>query len=703
MKFIIKHEINGRIHVRLCQKQMTLRQADVFSYYMYDFPQVKEVKVYERTAGAAIIYAGEREGVIERLCSFSYDNEALHELVPRNSGRKVNREYKEKLIQMAVARGFMNLFLPMPIRAVIVTVKSIRYLIKGLQCLRKGRLQVEVLDAAAIAFSIARLDFNTAGSVMFLLGIGELLEEWTYKKSVGDLARSMSLNIDKVWQDVEGTEILVPVSEIREGDLVTVHVGNVIPLDGVVMSGEAMVNQASMTGEAVPVKKERDSYVYAGTAIEEGAITLCVKKTSGATRFERIVEMIEESEKLKSAAEGNAAKLADVLVPWSLGGTMLTWLLTGNADRALSVLMVDFSCALKLAMPLSVLSAMREAGSYHVTVKGGIYLEAMAKADTIVFDKTGTLTMAKPVVVKVAAFEGRDKNEMLKIAACLEEHFPHSMANAVVNEAIRRGLIHDEMHSKVDYIVAHGIASYIDGERVVIGSHHFVFEDEKAVIPEQERELYESLPPEYSQLYLAIAGRLAAVICIEDPLREEAYSVIRTLKSLGISKLVMMTGDSERTAASVAHKVGVDEYYSEVLPEEKARFVEKEKKQGRTVIMVGDGINDSPALSAADVGIAVSEGAEIAREIADITISGEAMYHLVTLKVISNRLMKRVNHNYRFVIGFNLGLILLGAAGILAPAASALLHNSSTLLVSLKSMTDLLGPKDVNDGSGLAG
>lgn len=690
MKFIIKHEMNGRIHIRLCQKQMTIRQADIFSYYMYDFLKVKEVKVYERTAGAAITFAGKRDDVIERLCSFTFDDEAFNELVPPNSGRAVNLEYKEKLIQMVVTKAFINLFLPMPIRAIVVTIKSIKYLIKGLKCLLKGKLRVEVLDAAAIAVSIARLDFGTAGSVMFLLGVGELLEEWTHKKSVGDLARSMSLNIDKVWQNVGGTEVLVSVSGIREGDLITVHVGNVIPLDGTVVSGEAMVNQASMTGEAVPVKKERDSYVYAGTAIEEGTITLCVKKTSGATRFERIVEMIEESEKLKSAVEGRAANLADALVPWSLGGTALAWLLTGNVTRALSVLMVDFSCALKLAMPLSVLSAMREASGYHVTVKGGIYLEAIAKADTIVFDKTGTLTRAKPVVAEVVAFEGRDKNEMLRIAACLEEHFPHSMANAVVSESVRRGLIHEEMHSKVDYIVAHGIASYINGERVVIGSHHFVFEDEKALIPESEREKYESLPPEYSQLYLAVAGRLAAVICIEDPIREEAPGVIRSLRALGISKLVMMTGDSERTAAAVATRVGVDEYYSEVLPEDKASFVEKEKRQGRTVIMVGDGINDSPALSAADVGIAISEGAQIAREIADITISEDAMIHLVTLKAISNRLMVRVNHNYRFVIGFNLGLILLGVGGVLTPAASALLHNTSTLLVSLKSMTDLL-------------
>ena len=554
----------------------------------------------------------------------------------------------------------------------------------------KCKIEVEVLDATAIAVSIIRNDFNTAGSVMFLLGIGELLEEWTHKKSVGDLARSMSLNIEKVWQKIDDTEVLVPVSDIREGDLVVVHTGNVIPLDGIVEAGEAMVNQASMTGESVPVKKEIGSYAYAGTAIEEGSITIRIKKAAGSTRFERIVTMIEESEKLKSSVEGKASGLADALVPWSLGGTALTWLITRNTTKALSILMVDFSCDLKLAMPLSVLAAMREASSYQMTVKGGKFLEAIADADTIVFDKTGTLTKAQPTVADVVTFEGRDQNEMLRIAACLEEHFPHSMANAVVQESISRGLVHEEMHSKVDYIVAHGIASYIGDERVIIGSNHFVFEDEKCVIPESEMDKFDSLPPEYSHLYLAIGGRLAAVICIEDPLRPESTQVIKELRKLGISKIVMMTGDSDRTAKAIAAKVGVDEYYSEVLPEDKANFVEKEKTEGRKVIMIGDGINDSPALSAANVGIAISEGAQIAREIADITISEDALYQLVTLKEISNRLMKRVHWNYRFVIGFNLGLILLGVSGVLAPATSALMHNTSTLLISLKSMTNLL-------------
>lgn len=690
MKYIIKHEIKGRMRVHLCQKKMTVYQADMISYYLSLFSNIKSAKVYERTCDVAIIFSGDRAEIIAYLKKFSYENKELEEAIPTESGRLINREYTEKLVEKVGRRFFNKLFLPRPIRNVLVTAHAIRYIYKGIRSLFEGHLNVEVLDATAITVSVARLDFDTASSVMFLLEIGELLEEWTHKKSVGDLARSMSLNIEKVWQQIDGTEVLVPVSKIREGDFVTVHVGNMIPLDGIVVSGEAMVNQASMTGESIPVKKEKDSYAYAGTAVEEGEITICVKQKAGSTRFERIVKMIEDSERLKSSLEGKASNLADALVPWSLGGTALTWLLTRNVTKALSILMVDFSCALKLAMPLAVLSAMREASNYQMTVKGGSFLEAVAKADTIVFDKTGTLTKAEPMVTKVIPFEGRDENEMLIIAACLEEHFPHSMANAVINESLRRGLVHEEMHSKVDYIVAHGIASYIGEERVIIGSHHFVFEDEGAVIPEGEEHLFEEIPPQYSQLYLAIAGRLAAVICIEDPLREEAPEVIRALRELGITKIVMMTGDGERTAHSIANKVGVDEYYSEVLPEDKANFVEGEKAKGRKVIMIGDGINDSPALSAADVGIAISEGAAIAREIADITISEDALYHLITLKKLGNELMKRVDKNYRFVIGFNLGLILLGVGGVLAPATSALLHNTSTLFVSLKSMTNLL-------------
>lgn len=690
MKFVIRHEIRGRVRIHLYQKEMSIRQADLLQYYLCALPGVKDAKVYERTADAVVVFEGDRGEILNGVRKFSYENERLQELVPKNSGRALNREYKEKLIQKVAVRAVTKALFPLPFRAVYTVYHGIRYLIKGIRCLLKGALEVEVLDATAIMVSIVRRDFDTAGSVMFLLGIGELLEEWTHKKSVGDLARSMSLNITKVWQSVEGTEVLVPLSKIRENDMVTVHMGNVIPLDGVVVSGEAMVNQASLTGESVPVKKEEGMYVYAGTAIEEGEITLCVKKAAGATRFERIVTMIEESEQLKSTAEGKAATLADALVPWSLGGTVLTWLLTRNPTKALSILMVDFSCALKLAMPLSVLSAMREASSYHITVKGGKYMEAVAAADTIVFDKTGTLTKARPQVADVVAFNGQDKNELLRIAACLEKHFPHSMANAVVQEAVKRGLVHQEMHSRVDYIVAHGIATYVGEERVVIGSYHFVFEDEGCKVPEDGRDAFDSLPSEYSHLFLAIGGRLAAVICIEDPLREEADAVISALHRQGIKKIVMMTGDSERTARAIAARIGVDEYYSEVLPEDKAGFVEREKKLGHKVIMIGDGINDSPALSAADAGIAISEGAEIAREIADITISEDNLFQLVTLRAISRGLMDRIDRNYRCVIGFNLGLILLGVGGVIAPATSALLHNTSTLAISIKSMTNLL-------------
>ena len=690
MKFVIRHEIRGRVRVHIYQKDMSIRQADLLHYYLCTLPGVKNVRVYERTADAAVVYEGSRRCILEGIQRFSYDSERMEELVPKNSGRALNREYKEKLVRKVVVRAFAKSFLPASVRAVYTAAHSVRYLLKGVRCLLRGKLEVEVLDAAAIAVSVLRRDFDTAGSVMFLLGIGELLEEWTRKKSVGDLARSMSLNIAGVWQNVHGTEVLVPVSKIREGDLVTVHMGNVIPLDGVVASGDAMLNQASMTGESAPVRKEEGSYVYAGTAVEEGEITLRVRTAAGDTRFERIVTMIEESEQLKSTAEGKAATLADALVPWSLGGTILTWLLTRNVTKALSILMVDFSCALKLAMPLSVLSAMREAGSCHITVKGGRYMEAAAAADTIIFDKTGTLTKARPQVADVVVFNDMGKEELLRIAACLEEHFPHSMAKAVVNEAVKRGLVHKEMHSRVDYIVAHGIATYVGDERVVIGSYHFVFEDEGCRIPEDKRTVFDSLPVEYSHLYLAIGGSLAAVICIEDPLRDEADAVIAALHRQGITKIVMMTGDSERTAAAIAGRVGVDEYYSEVLPEDKARFVDEEKKKGRKVIMIGDGINDSPALSAADAGIAISEGAEIAREIADITISEDNLFQLVTLRAISRALMDRIDRNYRFVIGFNLGLILLGVGGVITPAASAMLHNTSTLAISLKSMTNLL-------------
>ena len=690
IKFVIRHEIRGRMRIHLSSGRMSIRQADLFSFYLSSLPQVTAAKVYERTGDAVIVYRGDRKELINAVLRFRWDDEALNELAPKNSSRSIGREYQEKLVGKILVKLFTRLFLPLPVRAAHTACTAVPFLFRGARCALRGKLAVDVLDAAAIGISMLRRDFGTASSVTFLLGIGEILEEWTHKKSVSDLAGRMSLNIEKVWQWEDGTETLVPISKIRVGDLVAVHIGSVIPVDGIVESGEAMVNQASMTGESMPVRKERDMYVYAGTAVEEGTILVRVRKTSGSSRYERIVSMIEESEKLKSKLEKKASRLADVLVPWSFGGTLLTWLLTRNVTRAVSILMVDFSCALKLSMPLAVLSAMREASSFQITVKGGGYLEAVAKADTIVFDKTGTLTKAKPVVAGIVPFEGRDPDEMLRIAACLEEHFPHSMANAVVSESVRRGLVHEEMHSKVEYIVAHGIASRIGNDRVIIGSSHFVFEDEKCVIPEGEEEKFHSLPPEYSHLYLAVAGRLAAVICIEDPLREEARDVIQKLKTLGISKVVMMTGDSERTARSIAARVGVDEYYSEVLPEDKAGYVETAKEEGHKVIMVGDGINDSPALSAADAGIAISEGAEIAREIADITISEDSMDRLVALKLISNALMRRVNGNYRFVIGFNLGLILLGVFGILPPAASALLHNTSTIALSLNSMTNLL-------------
>lgn len=690
MKFIIKHQIEGRIRVHLEQTRMTIKQADILHFYLSSLSTVKRVQVYERTGDAVIHFTGSSKYIIDAVKKFSYDDKIVKNYNLEPSARELNAVYHEKLVMKILLRAGKKLLFPAPVPRFFIFLRSMKYLVKGIRCLLKGKLEVEVLDAVAITMSILRYDLETASSVMFLLGLGEILEEWTHKKSVADLARGMSLNIDKVWLKQDGADILVPITKVQEGDLITVHMGNVIPLDGVVVSGDASVNQASLTGESISVKKDQGSYVYAGTVLEEGELVILVKQAAGATRFEKIVTMIEESEKLKSSLEGKAEHLADVLVPYSFGGTLLTYLLTRNVTKALSILMVDFSCALKLAMPLAVLSAMREASMHHITVKGGKYLEAVAEADTIVFDKTGTLTKAKPKVADIITFNGKDKNEMLKIAACLEEHFPHSMANAVVNEAKLRNLVHEEMHTKVDYIVAHGISSFVNNEKVIIGSRHFVFEDEKSIIPESQMDNFNELPSEYSHLYLAVNGVLAAVICIEDPLREEAKDVISSLKQWGFKKVVMMTGDSERTAKAVAEKVGVDEYYSEVLPEDKAKFVEAEKALGKKVIMIGDGINDSPALSAADVGIAISEGAEIAREIADITLSQNDLSELVILKQISNALMKRIHGNYRFVIGFNLGLILLGVGGIITPGTSALLHNTSTLGISVKSMQNLL-------------
>lgn len=695
MKFIIKHEIKGRLRIHVVQGRMTCAQADTLCWFLGRQEYVTDAKVYERTADAVICYMGSREEVIAVLKGFSYENTDVPENVLSSSGRELNSSFREQLITRVILHYGGKLIVPYPIRKVWMTFKALRYIWKGLKCLAKRKIEVPVLDATAIGVSVIRGDFDTAGSVMFLLGVGELLEEWTHKKSVGDLARSMSLNVKKVWLKKDDQEILVNASDIQPGDTVVVHMGNVIPFDGEVSGGEGMVNQASLTGESLPVRREKGKTVYAGTVLEEGELEILVKAVSGSTRFEKIVTMIEDSEKLKSALESKAEHLADKLVPYTLLGTGIVGLVTRNVTKALSVLMVDFSCALKLAMPIAVLSAIREAGQHGITVKGGKYLEAVAEADTIVFDKTGTLTKAKPTVKEVVVFGDYPEDESLRIAACLEEHFPHSMAKAVVDAAKKRKLYHEEMHSKVEYIVAHGISSYIGEKKVVIGSSHFVFEDEGCRIRPKMQERFDALPSEYSHLYLAIDGELTAVICIEDPLREEAADMVRMLKEEGLKKVVMMTGDSERTAASIARRVGVDEYYSEVLPEDKARFVEKEKEAGKKVIMIGDGINDSPALSAADAGIAISDGAEIAREIADITIAADDLRVIVTLKKLANAMMKRIQCNYRGIVGINSGLIALGVGGVIQPTTSALLHNTSTLAISLKSMQDLLPEEEI--------
>ena len=692
MKFTIKHESRGRMRVHMEQYRMTYEQADTLLYVIHNHRNVTFVKVYDRTADAVIEYVGDREQIIELLRHFHYESANVPQTVIKTSGRELNNSYQEKLIGSVVWHYSKKLLLPWPIKTALTIGRSVKYIGMGLKCLLQRKIEVPVLDATAITVSLVTKDFSTASSIMFLLGIGELLEEWTHKKSVDDLARSMSLNVSKVWlRTPENQEILVESSKIEKGDNVVVHMGNVIPFDGEVLDGDAMVNQASLTGESVPVQRTVGNTVFAGTVVEEGEITIRVKEVEGNNRFDQIVTMIEESEKLKSELEGKAEHYADKLVPWTLGATGLTYLLTRNVTKAMSILMVDFCCALKLAMPISVLSAIREASLYNVTVKGGKFLEAVAEADTIVFDKTGTLTKAHPTVVDVVNFNDEySSDDMLRVAACLEEHFPHSMAKAVVDAASERELSHDEMHTKVEYIVAHGIATSINGKRTVIGSYHFVFEDEKCVVPAGKEPLFESLPLYYSHLYLAIEGKLSAVICIEDPLRDEAAAVVTSLKKAGISKVVMMTGDSERTASVIAKKVGVDEYYAEVLPEDKAAFVEREKAKGRKVIMIGDGINDSPALSAANVGIAISDGAEIAREIADITVGSDDLYQIVTLKYISNALMKRIKSNYRKIVGFNSGLIALGVAGVLPPTTTALLHNGSTILISVNSMKNLL-------------
>ena len=690
MKAYIEHESRGRLRVRMKQYRMTLEQADLLEAYLQNQPGVLNATVHERTCCAVIRYIGSREDVIRAIAQFNYTAPSITALAPTHSGRALNREYQEKLVGKVITKFACTLFLPTPLQIARTIWLSLPFLGRGFKRLIHRELKVELLDALSIGVSMARRDFSTAGSVMFLLDIGELLEEWTHKKSVDDLARCMSLNVDRVWLKNDDAEVLVPLSNITAGDRILVRMGNVIPIDGTVVDGEVMVNQASLTGESMPVAKRPGTQVYAGTVVEEGDCVIEVTQTSGESRYDKIVSMIEQSEQLKSAAESRASNLADKLVPYTLVGSALSYALTRNVTRALSVLMVDFSCALKLAMPLAVLSAMREASMYHITVKGGKFLEAVAQADTIVFDKTGTLTHACPVVAKVIPFGGRNEDDMLRVAACLEEHFPHSMANAVVRAARERDLAHEEMHSQVEYIVAHGISSMVENKKVVIGSAHFIFEDEKCIVPADEQAKYDALPPEFSHLYLAIGGELAAVICIADPLRPEARDVMKALRALGIKRTVMLTGDSERTAAAIAAEVGVDDYRAEVLPEDKANFVEQERAAGHTVIMLGDGINDSPALSAANVGVAISGGAAIAREIADITIAGENLFELVALRRIAQGLMSRINSNYRFVIGFNGSLIGLGVAGVLAPATSAMMHNLSTLGISLRSMTNLI-------------
>lgn len=694
MKFKVLHNMRGRMRIHVMTNEMTDLQADKLEYDLAAQDMILTAKVYERTSDVVITYAGERQLLLSYLQTYYYRRKVEEDETLARSGRAMNRKYWDKLVNRVVLRMGSKLFVPAPIRTGLVLVKSLSYIKKALSCVGRRKIEVPLLDGIAITTSIVRGDYGTAGSVMFLLDLGEIMEEWTHKKSVDDLAKKMSLNVSKVWLNVDGKEVLTDVSKIETGDCVTVHMGNVIPLDGVIKEGEGMVNQASLTGEAIPVAKKPGGYVYAGTVLEEGELLIEVKENSGTTKYEKIVAMIEETEKLKSAVESRAEHLADRLVPYTLAGTGLVYLLTRNVTKALSVLMVDFSCALKLSMPISVLSAMREAQSHGITVKGGKFLEAIAEADTIVFDKTGTITKAQPVVSDVISFCDEEPDELLRIAACLEEHFPHSMAKAVVRAAMDKGLVHEENHSKVEYIVAHGISSRIQDKKVIIGSYHFVFEDEQCVIPQGKEELFESLSGECSHLYLAIDGVLAAVIAITDPIREEAPQVVSMLRKCGLSKIVMMTGDSERTAKVVAAKVGVDEYYSEVLPEDKASYVEKEHQAGRKVIMIGDGVNDSPALSAADVGIAICDGAEMAREIADITIAGDNLEELVTLKRLSNALVKRIHGNYRQIVGFNTGLILCGIGGVMQPATSALLHNTSTLAISVKSMKDLLNEKD---------
>ena len=697
MKCQVLHESKGRIRIHFCISKLSLRQADLAEYYLKSICGVEDVKVFDRTADAVIFYCCSRSDLISALARFSFENAEKKGLVPDRTSRQLNRDFEDRLVCSVLRRFASKLFLPSFVRSAIAIFRSVKYIKAGVKSLLSGKLSVSVLDATAVAVSLIRRDFGTAGSVMFMLGLGEMLEDWTHKKSVSDLAGAMALNVDKAWVKAEEGEILMPLSDISAGDKVVVRTGNMIPLDGKVCDGEAMVNQASMTGESLPVRKVNGSYAYAGTVVEEGECTILVEKTAGGGRYDRIVKMIEQSEKLKSTAEDKASRLADRLVPLTLGGTVLTYLFTRNVTKMLSVLMVDFSCALKLSMPIAVLSAMREGNKHNISVKGGRFLEAVANADTVVFDKTGTLTYAKPTVAEIVTFSGRNEDDMLRLAACLEEHYPHSLANAVVEEAKKRGLNHEEYHSKVEYVVAHGISSTVEDKKVVIGSYHFVFEDEGCTIPPDEKDKFSSLSEEYSHLYLAVSGVLRAVICIYDPLRAEARDIIDSLHDLGISKVVMMTGDNRKTAAAVAKTVGVDEFYAEVLPEDKAEFIRNERKNGRCVIMIGDGVNDTPALSEADAGIAINSGAAIAREVADITVSSENLSQLVVLRKLSTELMFRVDRNYRFIVGFNFLLILLGVTGVIQPTLSALLHNASTLGISLKSMTNLLPAKSEED------
>lgn len=690
MKCKILHDTAGRLRVHLCCKRMTLRQADVLEYYLLAVDGVRSVKVYDRTRDAVVVYDAERERMIRALARFSFEKAEKLDLAPEHTSRTLNREFEDKLALTVMRRCASNLFLPAPVTSALAVIRSAKYIKEGLLALWHRKLSVAVLDATAVTVSMVRGDFATAGSVMFMLRLGEILEEWTHKKSVADLASAMSLRVENVWQQVDGTEVLTKVTDVKPGDRIVIRTGGMIPLDGRVVEGEAMVNQSSLTGESMPVAKRPGSPVYAGTVAEEGECVVCVEKVSGSGRYDRVVRMIEESEKLKSTAEDKASRMADRLVPYTLGGTAVTYLLTRDVTKMLAVLMVDFSCALKLAIPVAVLSAMRESSGHHISVKGGRFLEAVAKADTIVFDKTGTLTYATPKVAQIVPFGGHREADMLRLAACLEEHYPHSMANAVVEEAKRRGLTHEEYHSQVQYVVAHGISSMVENKKVIIGSAHFVFEDEGCCIPEGEQEKYDALPAAYSHLYLCIDGELAAVICIHDPLRREAKDAVKALHESGFTNVVMMTGDNRRTAESVAAEVGVDAVYAEVLPEDKAAFIRQEKEKGHTVIMVGDGVNDSPALSEADAGIAISTGAAIAREIADITVASEDLFELVTLRKLSEALMARIHGSYRFIVAFNLSLITLGVAGVLPPAISALLHNTSTLGIGLKNMTDLL-------------